>query len=251
MVWLAKWIRENVPGCRVLVITDRTELNQQIEMVGKGVEEDIYRTKSGTDLAEALHHPAKSLICSLVHKFGDSEGIDIDSYASEFGGNISGGSRPSGDIYVFVDECHRTQSGELHHAMKKLSPGATLIGFTRSPLLKSDKPRSIETLGPHIHTYKYNQAIRDKVVLDLRYKARDIDQHLTSETKIDEWFDLKTLALSDLARAQLRQRWGTIWKVTNSRNRIDNIVDDILMDMERRDRLTSGRGIAMLVSDSV
>ncbi len=251
MVWLAKWIRENVTDGRVLVVTDRTELDDQIEKVFLGVDEEIHRTKSGADLAEALRDPALSLICSLVHKFGGSEEGDIDRYVSDLRAHISGGSRPAGDIYVFVDECHRTQSGKLHGAMKKLLPEATLIGFTGTPLLKSDKPRSIETFGPYIHTYKYDEAIRDKVVLDLRYEARDIDQHLTSETKIDQWFDLKTQGLSDLAKAQLRQRWGTIRKVTSSRERIDQIVDDILLDMETRDRLKSGRGNAMLVSDSI
>ena len=251
MVWLAKWIRENVADGRVLVVTDRTELDEQIEKVFLGVDEDIHRTKSGADLAEALRDPALSLICSLVHKFGGSEEGDIDRYLNDLRAHISGGSRPAGDIYVFVDECHRTQSGKLHGAMKKLLPEATLIGFTGTPLLKSDKLRSIETFGPYIHTYKYDEAIRDGVVLDLRYEARDIDQHLTSEAKIDQWFDLKTQGLSDLARAQLRQRWGTMRKVTSSRERIDQIVDDILLDMETRDRLKSGRGNAMLVSDSI
>ena len=251
MVWLARWIHENVTDGRVLVITDRTELDQQIEGVFLGVNEDIHRTESGADLAEALRDPAQSLICSLVHKFGGSEEGDIDRYVNDLRAHFAGRLRPPGDIVVFVDECHRTQSGKLHRAMKKLLPKATLIGFTGTPLIKSDKPRSIETFGPYIHTYKYDEAIRDKVVLDLRYEARDIDQHLTSEAKIDQWFDLKTQGLSDLAKAQLRQRWGTMRKVTSSRDRIDRIVDDILMDMERRDRLKSGRGNALLVSDSV
>ena len=164
---------------------------------------------------------------------------------------MPGGFRASGEIFVFVDECHRTQSGKLHRAMKAILPGATLIGFTGTPLLRADKKRSIEIFGPYIHTYKYDEAVDDEVVLDLRYEARDIDQNLTSEKKIDQWFDLKTKGLSDLARAQLRQKWGTMRKVTSSRDRIDKIVDDILIDMETRDRLMSGRGSAMLVSDSV
>ena len=252
MVWLAKWIRElkGVDG-RVLIVTDRTELDEQIEKVFKGVDEDIYRTRSGADLAAALRDPAKSLICSLVHKFGSSEEGNIDRYVSDLKRQMSGGSRPSGEIFVFVDECHRTQSGKLHRAMHALLPGATLIGFTGTPLLKSDKKRSIETFGPYIHTYKYDEAVHDKVVLDLRYEARDIDQDTTSQAKIDQWFDLKTKGLSDLARAHLKQRWGTMRKVTSSLDRIRQIVDDILIDMERKDRLKSGRGNAMLVSDSV
>ena len=252
MVWLAKWIRElgNVDG-RVLIVTDRTELDEQIEMVFKGVDEDIYRTKSGADLAKALRDPAKSLICSLVHKFGSSEEGNIDQYVSELRSHISGGLRPPGEIFVFVDECHRTQSGKLHRAMKAILPGATLIGFTGTPLLRADKQRSIEIFGPYIHTYKYDEAVDDGVVLDLRYEARDIDQDITSEAKIDQWFDSKTKGLSGLAQAQLRQRWGTMKKVTSSLPRIREIVADILMDMETRDRLKSGRGNAMLVSDSV
>ena len=252
MVWLAKWIRElrNVDG-RVLIVTDRTELDEQIEMVFKGVDEDIYRTKSGADLAKALRDPAKSLICSLVHKFGSSEEGNIDQYVSDLRSHISGGLRPPGEIFVFVDECHRTQSGKLHRAMKAILPDATLIGFTGTPLLRADKQRSIEIFGPYIHTYKYDEAVDDGVVLDLRYEARDIDQDITSEAKIDQWFDSKTKGLSDLAQAQLRQRWGTMKKVTSSLPRIREIVADILMDMETRDRLKSGRGNAMLVSDSV
>ena len=251
MVWLARWIRENVRNGRVLVITDRTELDAQIESVFKGVGEDIHRTASGADLAKALADPAKSLVCSLVQKFGASGEGNIDRYVSELRSQLAQRYGPEGEICVFVDECHRTQSGTLHRAMKKLLPNATLIGFTGTPLLKSDKGHSIETFGPYIHSYKYDEAVADKVVLDLRYEARDIDQHLTSKAKIDKWFELKTQGLSDLARAQLRQRWGTIRNVTSSRDRIGKIVDDILMDMETKDRLKSGRGNAMLVSDSV
>ena len=252
MVWLAKWIRElkGVDG-RVLIVTDRTELDEQIEMVFQGVDEDIYRTKNGGDLAEVLRDPAKSLICSLVQKFGSSEEGNIDRYVSDLQSHMSRGSQATGEIFVFVDECHRTQSGKLHRAMKAILPGATLIGFTGTPLLKSDKRRSIETFGPYIHTYKYDEAVDDEVVLDLRYEARDIDQDITSEAKIDQWFDSKTEGYSDLARAQLRQRWGTMRKVTSSLPRIREIVADILMDMETRDRLKSGRGNAMLVSDSI
>ena len=252
MVWLAKWIRElkGVDG-RVLIVTDRTELDEQIEKVFKGVDEDIYRTSSGADLAQVLRETDKSLICSLVHKFGSSEEGNVDRYVNDFRGHMSAGSRPPGEIFVFVDECHRTQSGKLHKAMKAILPGSTLIGFTGTPLLKSDKQRSIETFGPYIHTYKYDEAVGDEVVLDLRYEARDIDQDITSEAKIDQWFDLKTQGLSDLARAQLRQKWATMRKVTSSLDRIRKIVDDILIDMETRDRLQSGRGNAMLVSDSV
>ena len=127
-----------------------------------------------------------------------------------------------------------------------------LIGFTGTPLLKDDKQRSIETFGPYIHTYKYDEAVGDGVVLDLRYEARDIDQNLTSEDQDrSDGSSSKTCGLSDVAKAQLKQRWGTMRKVLSARDRLEKIVADVLLDMETRDRLKSGRGNAMLVSDSI
>ena len=254
MVWLAKWIREHVTGSRVLIITDRTELDQQIETVFKGVSEAIYRTKSGADLVQVLNASEEWLIGSLIHKFGAGDEIgdkDIEAYLEEIKKSLPKGFYAKGEVFVFVDECHRTQSGKLHDAMKALLPGAMLIGFTGTPLLKSDKRRSIETFGPYIHTYKYDEAVRDGVVLDLRYEARDIDQNITSQAKIDQWFELKTQGLTDVAKAQLKQRWGTLQKVLSSRDRLEQIVADILMDMATRDRLQSGHGNAMLVSGSI
>jgi type I restriction enzyme R subunit len=255
MVWLTKWIRENVKDARVLIITDRTELDEQIEKVFKGVNEEIVRTKSGADLIAKLNDTNPWLLCSLIHKFGgkdegDEEG-DISSYIEEMKKALAAGFKPKGDLYVFVDECHRTQTGELHKAMKAILPHAMFIGFTGTPLLKADKQTSIEVFGPYIHTYKFDEAVSDGVVLDLRYEARDIDQNITSPTKIDQWFEAKTKGLTDIAKAQLKQRWGTLQKVLSSQSRLEKIVADILFDMGTKDRLMSGRGNAMLVSSSI
>ena len=251
MVWLAKWIREHVAGGRVLIVTDRTELDEQIERVFKGVGEALRRTRSGADLVRALDAGDEWLIASLIHKFGTAEEGDVDAFVADLRRHAPARFRAAGEVFVFVDECHRTQSGKLHGAMKELLPDAMLIGFTGTPLLKDDKQRSIETFGPYIHTYKYDEAVGDGVVLDLRYEARDIDQNLTSQDRIDRWFESKTRGLSDVAKAQLKQRWGTMRKVLSARDRLEKIVADVLLDMETRDRLKSGRGNAMLVSDSI
>ena len=251
MVWLAKWIREHVTDARVLLITDRTELDEQIEKVFKGVSEDLHRTRSGSDLVRVLNTSDEWLIASLIHKFGAAEEGDVDMFVEDIRSHLPKDFHAKGEIFVFVDECHRTQSGKLHEAMKELLPGAMLIGFTGTPLLKSDKQRSIETFGPYIHAYKYDEAVSDGVVLDLRYEARDIDQNITSQAKIDQWFDIKTRGLTDVAKAQLKQRWGTMQRVLSARDRLEKIVADILFDMETRDRLKSGRGNAMLVSGSI
>jgi len=251
MVWLTKWIREHVPDARVLIITDRTELDEQIEKVFWGVDEEIYRTQSGQDLVNKLNAATPWLICSLIHKFHGREEGDVDGYIADVKRSLPPGFRAQGDIYVYVDECHRTQSGKLHAAMKEILPNAMFIGFTGTPLLKADKKKSIEVFGRYIHTYKFDEAVQDEVILDLRYEARDVDQSITSQTKIDRWFEAKTKGLNDVALAQLKQRWGTMKRVLSSKSRLEQIVADILLDMETKDRLQSGRGNALLISGSI
>jgi type I restriction enzyme R subunit len=255
MVWLAKWIREHVQDSRVLIITDRTELDEQIEKVFLGVSEDIHRTKSGADLVTCLNAATPWLLCSLVHKFGGKEDGrdvgDIKGFVEELKNALPKDFRAKGKVFVFVDECHRSQSGDLHDAMKSILPDAVFIGFTGTPLLKSDKKRSIEIFGRYIHTYKFDEAVKDGVVLDLRYEARDIDQNITSQGKIDQWFEAKTKGLTPLAKAQLKARWGTLQKVLSSQSRLQMIVGDILLDMETRERLQNGHGNALLVAGSI
>lgn len=254
MVWLTKWIRENVENARVLIITDRTELDEQIEKVYKGVDEQIYRTTSGKDLINKLNSNSPWLLCSLVHKFGGKEEIDeqdVDDYIKDLKANLPSDFKAKGDVFVFVDECHRTQSGKLHESMTTILPDALFIGFTGTPLLKKDKQTSLEVFGKYIHTYKFDEAVADKVVLDLRYEARDIEQKISSFDKIDQWFDAKTKGLTDFAKTELKQKWGTLKKVFSSKSRLEKIVADVMLDMETKERLQNGRGNAMLVSESV
>ncbi|WP_222704954.1 type I restriction endonuclease subunit R [Risungbinella massiliensis] len=251
MVWLTKWIRENIKDARVLIITDRTELDEQIEKVFKGVDEEIYRTHSGNDLIEKLNATTPWLVCSLIHKFGKKEEADYDAYIEELNNSLPKDFKSKGDLYVLVDECHRTQSGKLHKAMKHILPNTLFVGFTDTPLLKKDKQKSIEVFGKYIHTYKFDEAVADQVVLDLRYEARNIDQNITSPAKIDQWFTAKTKGLTDYALAQLKKKWGTMQRVLSSRSRLEKVVADILLDMEIKDRLQNGRGNAILVAGSI
>ena len=255
MVWLTKWIRENIPESRILIITDRDELDKQIEKVFKGVDEDIYRTKSGQDLIDKLNATTPLLINSLIHKFGRKEGeikdSDYEQYIDDLKKSLPKDFKAKGDIYVFVDECHRTQSGKLHEAMKLILPNALFIGFTGTPLLKKDKQKSIEVFGSYIHTYKFDEAVKDKVVLDLQYEARDVEQNISSQDKIDKWFEAKTRGLTDYAIVKLKQKWGTMQKVLSSKSRLSEIVNDIMLDMETSPRLQNGRGNAILVAGSI
>mgnify|MGYP001258082766 CR=1 FL=1 len=248
MVWLAKWIRENVQDSRLLILTDRTELDEQIESVFLGVDEKIYRTKSGRDLIEKLNATQPWLLCSLIHKFG---GSDDDSYEFIKDLKVPPDFKPKGNLFVFIDECHRTQSGELHKAMKNILPEALFIGFTGTPLLKSDKKKSIEIFGRYIHTYKFDEAVQDGVVLDLLYEARDVDQHVLDQKGIDQWFEEVTKGMNDLPKAELKQKWGTMQKVLSTKSRLEKVVFDIIKDFKIKPRLKNGRGNAMLVARSI
>ncbi len=263
MVWLSRWIKENIPEARVLIVTDRDELDDQIEnkvFGADGVGDEIYRTKSCADLIEKLNETTPRVICSLVHKFGRNKGDEdkaYDSYIKQLLESLPPGFKAKGEFYIFVDECHRTQSGKLHDAMTAILPDAIFIGFTGTPLLsrremiKRGIKSSIEIFGTYIHTYKYPEAVADKVILDLRYEARDVPQDVISQEKIDLWFETKTRGLTELSKAQLKKRWGTLKEVYSSEARLSKIVSDIIFDMEIKDRLNNNRGNAILIAASI
>ncbi|MBS0308776.1 MAG: HsdR family type I site-specific deoxyribonuclease [Proteobacteria bacterium] len=248
MVLLAKWILENNPHARVAIVTDRDELDKQIERVFADAGETIHRSGSGRDLMRQLGQAAPRLLCSLVHKFGRKGVDDFDAFIKELEAQPS---KTIGDVFVFVDECHRTQSGKLHKVMKAMMPHAVFIGFTGTPLLKKDKQTSLEVFGDYIHTYKFSEAVEDKVVLDLLYEARDINQRLTSQESVDEWFDIVSADLNDWQKDELRKQWGTMQAVLGSESRMRKVVQDIIRDFRKRPRLSNGRGNAILVASSI
>ncbi|WQY40944.1 HsdR family type I site-specific deoxyribonuclease [Helicobacter pylori] len=235
MVWLTKWLRRNIQKARVLIVTDRRELDAQIQGVFSGIGEDLYRADSKKDLLSVLFENKKFLVGSLVHKFDDN---DLKQPVLK-------------EWIVLVDECHRTQSGKLHNAMKSLLPNAIFIAFSGTPLLKQDKKTSQEVFGDYIHCYKFNEAVSDKVVLDLNYEARSVDQYVSSPKKLDEYFELKTQNLNDAAKTELKKKWANLQKVFSTKNRLEHIVQDIVLDMAKLPRLSNGKGNAMLVAESV
>jgi type I restriction enzyme R subunit len=264
MIWLAKWIRENIQNARVVIITDRDELDQQIESGFKGVDEHIKRAKSGVSLITMLNEANPWLICTLIHKFGNRSEDEmpevankkatksIEQYLFEVQEKLPKDFSAKGNIFVFIDECHRTQGGMLHEAMKAImGDEVMMIGFTGTPLLKTDKKKSIEVFGSVIHAYKFDEAVEDHVILDLRYEARDVEQYLGNKDKIDDWFETKTSGLSNVAKSLLKIRWARMEKLFSSKERMQRIVADISKDMDIKPALVSGYGNAMLVSESI
>ncbi|MDC0329321.1 HsdR family type I site-specific deoxyribonuclease [Nitrosopumilus sp.] len=251
MIWLAKWIREKRSDARVLILTDRQELDEQIEKFFNGVNEKIIKTTNGKDLIEKLDETTPWLMCSLIHKFRENNDSEYDDYVKEVLDNLKNEFKPKGNLHIFIDECHRTQSGKLHDAMKKLLPNAIILGFTGTPLLKKDKKTTVEKFGKYIHKYKYDEAVEDGVVLDLVYEAREIEQNITSPQKIDTLLDTYTKGLTTFGKNEVKKKWGTMQKIFSSKSRLEKIVHDIIYDMTIEPRLANGRGNAILVVGSI
>lgn len=264
MVWLAEWIHENIDNSRVVIITDREELDEQISDGFKDTGETIARAKSGAGLIGMLNEEAPWLLCTLIHKFGkknvegkgDMAGvkseIPLEKYLEEIVAQLPQGFKAKGNIFVFIDECHRTQGGYLHEAMKTImGKDVMMIGFTGTPLLHTQKKDTWQTFGPLIHAYRFNEAVEDGVILDLRYESRKVDQFLGNKDKIDAWFEKKTKGLNKVAAARLKGRWATMQNIFSSRQRIDAVVGDICLDMDTTPLLVNRRGNAILVADSI
>ena len=243
MVLIAKWLLEHDPEARILVVTDRDELDKQIESVMRnagviGAEAPSPRILSRRDLVEKLDQPSPRLMCALIHK------IDAADLKGE-------PPRLAGRFYVFVDECHRTQGGDMNKQMKRWLASAIFIGFTGTPLLRKDKQTTREVFGTFIHTYKFNEAVADKVVLDLKYEARAVPQRLTSPQAVDAWFEKAAKGLNNYQKSALRKRWATMEQLMSSGERKQRIMADIIHDFGVRPRLNNERGTAILVAPSI
>ena len=243
MVLIAKWLLEHDPDARILVVTDRDELDKQIEGVMKnagviGAESPSPRITSRAEFVEKLGSRTPRLLCALLHKFDAAD--------------LTGPPPPvNGRFYVFVDECHRTQGGDMNKQMKRWLTGAIFIGFTGTPLLRKDKLMTRDVFGTYIHTYKFHEGVADGVILDLKYEARDVPQQLTTRAAIDQWFEQKTKGLNNFQKALVRKRWATMEELMSAGERKQRIIADIIEDFSLKPRLNNDRGTAILVAASI
>ena len=243
MVLLAKWIMEHDPEARILVVTDRDELDKQIEGVMKnagviGENSPSPRIASRAEFVTKLGDTTPRLLCALIHKFDPSD--------------LKGEPPPvRGHFHVFVDECHRTQGGDMNHQMKRWLPHAVFIGFTGTPLLRKDKQMTRDVFGTYIDTYKFHQAVADEVILDLKYEAREVPQRITSQAAIDAYFAQKTKGLNNFQRAVVRKTWANMEKLMSAGERKQRIIASIIEDFTLKPRLNNDRGTALLVAASI
>ena len=243
MVLLAKWLLEHDPSARILIVTDRDELDKQIEGVMKnagvvGADAASPRITNRAEFVAKLGAAAPRLLCALIHKFDPAD--------------LKGPPPPvTGRFYVFVDECHRTQGGDMNTQMKRWLSEAIFMGFTGTPLLRKDRQTTRSVFGTYIHTYKFPEAVADKVILDLKYEARDVPQRITSPQAIEAYFERKTQSLNNFQKAVLRKRWATMQELMSAAERKQRVIHSILEDFDLKPRLNNDRGTAILIAASI
>ena len=211
MVMLTKLLKQIYINSKIIVVTDRIDLDGQIHETFENTDTTAGRASSGSDLIEKLQSGV-SVITTLVHKF---EKVKNQKVVIR-----------DGDIFVLVDESHRTQGGDLHKAMKKALPLACYIGFTGTPLLKREK-NSFAKFGGEIHRYTIDDAVKDGAVLPLLYEGRYVGQEVLDPEGLTRKFDLISRELSDEAKRDLQQKWARFERVASSEQRLELIAVDI------------------------
>lgn len=213
MVMLAKYILEELKPLnpRVVVVTDRKELDKAIATTFAHTRLTPARATSGKNLCDLINDGKADIITSIINKFNtvDNQGVKNNSR----------------DIFVLVDESHRSNYGSLATKMRTVFPNACYIGFTGTPLLKSEK-NTLQTFGKLIHKYTIRDGVEDKAIVPLIYEGRFVDQTV-DEQNIDLWFKMVTRKLNKAQIAKLKSRWSSIQKLTSSDSRIKRVAIDI------------------------
>ena len=232
MVMLTKLLKQIYINSKIIVVTDRIDLDGQIHETFENTDVKAGRASSGSDLIEKLQSGV-SVITTLVHKF---EKVKNQKVVIR-----------DGDIFVLVDESHRTQGGDLHKAMKKALPLACYIGFTGTPLLKREK-NSFAKFGGEIHRYTIDDAVKDGAVLPLLYEGRYVGQEVLDPEGLTRKFDLISRELGDEAKRDLQQKWARFERVASSEQRLELIAVDINEHFKKSLKMAKGGFKAMLAT---
>lgn len=236
MVMLAKYILSELRGYnpKVIVVTDRVELDKQIHKTFSHTRLKASRATSGSHLVDLINDNHSDIVTTLVHKF--------DTASSK--------QKPieSRDIFVLVDESHRTQYGELHLKMKKVFPNACYLGFTGTPLMKKEKNTLIK-FGKLIHKYTIADGVRDKAIVPLLYEGKMVEQSVNQKA-IDHRLEMITRNLNDKQKEEVKQRWSKYEKLASSEQRIYLIAEDINKHFVENYKTQGSQFKAMLATNS-
>ncbi len=211
MVMLAKYILDNIKNSKIIIVTDRKELDKQIAKTFSNSKVKPARATSGKNLVDLIVEGKADVITAIINKFNTIDRNNIKSYDR--------------DIFVLVDESHRSNYGELSVKMRRAFPNASYIGFTGTPLMKNEKT-AMKFGGTYIHKYTIKDGVDDKVIVPLIYEGRFIEQ-IVDEKNIDLWFEKTCTKLNDKQKEDLKRKWSSIQKLNSSIDRIGRIMLDI------------------------
>lgn len=234
MVMLANYILANInPGkCRVVVVTDRLELDKQITKTFSNTKIRPSRATSGKNLIDIIEEGNADVITAVINKFNTVDRSNV--------------KLTSKDIFVLVDESHRSNYGELSTRMRRVFPNAAYIGFTGTPLMKNEKT-AMKFGGKYIHKYTIKDGVDDHAIVPLVYEGRFIEQKV-DENNIDLWFEKTCKKLSPKQKDDLSRKWSSLQKLNSTNARIDRITLDIEEHFENNIKATGFK--AMLATSS-
>ncbi|KAB7887611.1 type I restriction endonuclease subunit R [Poseidonibacter ostreae] len=211
MVMLTRVIKREILNSKIIVVTDRKDLDRQIHSTFKNSEIEAQRAKNGRHLVSLLQS-GKSVITTLIHKF---ETVAKEKVVLN-----------DPNIFILVDESHRTQGGNLNRAMKKVFPSSCYLGFTGTPLMKKEKS-TISKFGGLLHKYTIDQAVKDGAVLPLLYEGRLVEQWVSDERGLQRRFDIISRDLSEEQKRDLARKWVKFQRLASSEQRLEIIMLDI------------------------
>ena len=214
MVMLAKALalEPRIPNAKLILVTDRVDLDDQIYKTFLACQKHVVRATSGEHLLELIERNRATIITTIIDKF------DAASRRRQV-------KDESHDIFVLVDESHRSQYGISHAKMRNVFPNACYIGFTGMPLLKKEKSTA-QIFGGFIHTYSMRKAVEDGAVTPLLYEGRMSELH-GDQAQIDRWFDRLTDGCSDEQKLDLKKKFRREEELAKSDSRIAEIAYDI------------------------
>src|SRR5699024_9147584 len=236
MVMFAKYILAEMfeYNPKVVVVTDRVELDKQIHDTFTHTRLKARRAASGNHLIDLMNDNSADIVTTLVHKF------DIAQAKQE--------PIESRDIFILVDESHRTQYGELHLKMKKVFPNACYLGFTGTPLMKKEKNTMIR-FGKLIHKYTIADGVRDKAIVPLLYEGKMVDQSVNQKA-IDNRLEMITRHLNDKQKEEVENKCSQFERIASSNQRISLIAFDINQHFFDNYKIQGCQFKAMLATNS-
>lgn len=213
MVMLAKYILMELAVCnpRVVIVTDRKELDGQIAATFAHTRLNPARATSGRHLVELVTNGKADVITTIINKFNTAERLEAKNN--------------SRDVFVLIDESHRSNYGSMAAKMRTVFPNACYIGFTGTPLMKREK-NTLTKFGKLIHKYTIQDGVEDGAIVPLIYEGRFVEQKVDEEN-IDMWFQQTTKRLTDPQKEDLRRKWSSIRRLTSTDARIKRIALDI------------------------